>query len=166
MRARLAIIMVAIALVAAACGDSGSDTSAEASPTTEAPTTTEAATAPAPATTTEMGELAIAGNDLGDILVDGQGMTLYLFTNDAKDGTSSCSGGCIQAWPAVGEVTASDGVDEAKLGSITRADGTMQATYNDWPLYYFAGDSEVGDANGQGSGGVWFTVDAAGAATK
>ena len=169
MRARLAILMVAIALVAAACGTSGSDTSADTSTNTAAPTTTEAPAAPTtapPPELTDMGELAVASNDLGDILVDAQGMTVYLFTNDAKDGTSACSGSCIDAWPAVGEVTASDGVEEAKLGSITRDDGTVQATYNDWPLYYFAGDSEAGDANGQGSGGVWFTVDAAGTATK
>ncbi len=165
MRPRLAIIMMAIAVIAAACGDSGSDAEA---PSTEAPAATTAA--PPAATTAaesqmaDMGEVAIASNDLGEILVDGEGMTVYLFTNDAKDGTSACNDGCISAWPAVGEVMAGDGVDSAKLGSITRDDGTEQATYNDWPLYYFGGDAAAGDANGQGSGGVWFTLDSAGAA--
>jgi predicted lipoprotein with Yx(FWY)xxD motif len=157
---------MAMAVLAAACGDSGSDAEAAS---TEAPTATTAApaaaTTAAPSAMADMGEVAVASNALGDILVDGDGMTVYLFTNDAKDGTSACNDGCISAWPAVvGEVMAGDGVDSAKLGSITRDDGTEQATYNDWPLYYFGGDAAAGDANGQGSGGVWFTLDSAGVA--
>jgi predicted lipoprotein with Yx(FWY)xxD motif len=44
------------------------------------------------------------------------------------------------------------------LGTITRDDGTMQATYNGWPLYYYSGDAAPGDINGQGMEGLWFLV--------
>ena len=65
-----------------------------------------------------------------------------------------------------GEPTAGDGVDTAKLATITRDDGAVQVTYNGHPLYLFAGDTAAGQANGQGSGGVWFLVDAAGEAIE
>lgn len=35
-------------------------------------------------------------------------------------------------------------------------------SYNDWPLYYYAEDSEPGDTNGQGIGDIWFVVGADG----
>jgi predicted lipoprotein with Yx(FWY)xxD motif len=108
--------------------------------------------------------------NLGDILVDGKGMTLYLFTKDQVN-VSNCNGGCAAAWPplvvAAGQnPTAGDGVT-GKLDAITRTDGSRQVTYNGLPLYYFASDSKPGDTNGQGVGGVWFIVhptDAAAAA--
>lgn len=97
---------------------------------------------------------------LGNFLVDGKGMTLYLFTNDTP-GVSNCSGGCLQAWPPLlvdGDPAAGEGV-AGKLGVIVRADGSRQVTYNDMPLYYYAADSKPGDTTGQGVGGVWFVVE-------
>ncbi|WP_159621669.1 hypothetical protein [Ruania rhizosphaerae] len=104
------------------------------------------------------GTVATAETDLGTILVDGEGMTLYLFTND-EPGVSNCEGECIENWPALeGEPEAGDGVDAALLGSIERSDGTVQATYNDWPLYYWVQDSAPGDTTGQGVNDVWYVV--------
>jgi predicted lipoprotein with Yx(FWY)xxD motif len=124
---------------------------------TAAPTTAPT-TAPAAAAATVM-----VKNDpkLGDYLVDGKGMTLYMFTKDTP-GVSNCSGGCLTAWPplglpAPGDLVAGPGVT-GKLGFITRADGTKQVTYNDMPLYYWASDVKPGDVNGQGVGGVWYVV--------
>jgi predicted lipoprotein with Yx(FWY)xxD motif len=98
----------------------------------------------------------------GEALVDGEGRTLYLFTNDTQNaGTSACTGDCLVAWPPLltdGDPAAGGGVDEAMLGTITLPDGTTQVTYNGWPLYYYAEDTAAGDANGQGVGGVWFLV--------
>jgi predicted lipoprotein with Yx(FWY)xxD motif len=65
-----------------------------------------------------------------------------------------------------GEPQAGDGLDAAKVGTITRDDGTVQVTYNGHPLYVFAADTAPGQTNGQGSGGVWFLVDAAGEAIE
>jgi predicted lipoprotein with Yx(FWY)xxD motif len=107
--------------------------------------------------------VAAADSDLGTILVDGEGDTLYLFTSDTQGEPSTCVEGCASAWPALsGTVSAGDGVDESLIGTVTNADGTEQATYNDWPLYYYAQDTGPGDTNGQGVGGIWWVVDASG----
>jgi predicted lipoprotein with Yx(FWY)xxD motif len=52
--------------------------------------------------------------------------------------------------------------DGSLLGTIDRPDGSVQATYDGFPLYYFAGDAAPGDANGESVGGVWFIADPAG----
>lgn len=115
------------------------------------------------AVTLELGE-----SEVGEHLVDGDGNTVYLFTSD-EQGEPTCTGGCADNWPAVtadGEVDVGDGLDEGLVGSTAREDGTEQVTYNDWPLYYFSGDQQPGDVNGQGVGDVWFVVDAEGEAIE
>jgi predicted lipoprotein with Yx(FWY)xxD motif len=103
-------------------------------------------------------EVEVAETELGEILVDGEGMTLYVFTQDTP-GVSTCFDDCLVAWPPlVGEPTAGEGVDEAMLGTITRDDGTVQATYADWPLYFWFEDTEPGDVAGQGVNDVWYVV--------
>jgi len=97
--------------------------------------------------------------DLGSILTDSAGMTLYLFTND--DGTSTCYDACATNWPPLlvdGEPTAAADVPGA-LGTAQRSDGALQVTYDGSPLYYFHTDAAPGDANGQGVGGVWFVIE-------
>lgn len=135
--------------------------------TTEAPT--EAPTTAATEPTTGITISTSSSPNVSEpFLVDDQGRTLYVFTNDTPNsGTSACTGDCIAEWPAVvvsGPATAGAGVDAAMLGTIARGDGTMQATYNGWPLYYYAGDSVPGDMMGQAMGGVWFLVSASGTA--
>jgi predicted lipoprotein with Yx(FWY)xxD motif len=108
-----------------------------------------------------MAATVMLANDpkLGAFLVDGKGMSLYIFTKDTP-GVSNCSGKCLAAWPplvASGDLVAGPGVT-GKLGSITRDDGTKQVTYNDMPLYYWASDTKAGDMTGQGVGGVWFLM--------
>lgn len=106
--------------------------------------------------------LEVASTDDGDIVVDADGRTLYLFVPDER-GDSTCYDTCESNWPIVPAVTAvGDGVDASLLGSTTRTNGDVQATYNGWPLYYFAGDAAPGDANGQGLNDVWWLVDTAG----
>lgn len=107
----------------------------------------------------------LAKNDkLGSILVDDKGMTLYLFTKDTPN-TSVCYDKCAAAWPPLlttGAPMAGDGVDASKLGTTTRTDGSVQVTYNGWPLYYYAKDKAPGDVTGQDVGSVWYVVSAAG----
>ncbi|SEE60935.1 COG4315 family predicted lipoprotein [Ruania alba] len=99
-----------------------------------------------------------AETDLGTILVDGEGMTLYMFTND-EEGVSNCEGDCLEAWPALeGEPEAGEGIDTSLLGSLERSDGTVQASYNGWPLYYWVQDSAPGDTTGQGVNDVWYVL--------
>ena len=97
---------------------------------------------------------------LGTILTDASGRTLYLFTVDERN-KSNCLGGCALAWPpllTVGGPTADAGIADERLSSITRDDGSAQVTYNGWPLYYYAPDRGPGDARGQNSGSLWYVV--------
>ena len=96
---------------------------------------------------------------VGAFLADAKGMTIYLFTKDTTANGSVCEGDCATNWPPVSAegLSLPEGVP-GELGSIDRADGVKQATYNGIPLYLFAGDSAAGDINGEGVGGVWFVV--------
>lgn len=96
----------------------------------------------------------------GRILVDGSGRSLYLFSSDGKN-TSTCYGECAQRWPPVltsGRPSAGGGVAPNLLGTTKRQDGTLQVTYNGWPLYYYAEDRGPGDTAGQGVEDRWFLV--------
>jgi predicted lipoprotein with Yx(FWY)xxD motif len=98
---------------------------------------------------------------LGKILVDSKGMTLYLYSRDTK-GVSNCYNQCETNWPilrppASGAPTGSSDIG-GTLGVIDRTDGTKQVTYNDIPLYYWARDTAPGQTTGQAVGGVWWIL--------
>jgi len=102
----------------------------------------------------------VAQTPLGPILTDQANRTLYAFAKD-KDGASNCADSCIATWPALttsNKITAGTGTETPLLTKTTRTEGTTQAAYGDWPLYYYAGDTTPGDINGQGVDGVWFVV--------
>jgi predicted lipoprotein with Yx(FWY)xxD motif len=104
--------------------------------------------------------VAVSRSDLGDILVDDRGMTLYLFTED-DDGQSVCVDACAAAWPPLlVEVppVAGEDVDASLLDTIERDDGSTQVRYAGWPLYTWAQDQQPGDLTGQGVQEVWFVV--------
>jgi predicted lipoprotein with Yx(FWY)xxD motif len=149
--------LLATALLAAACGSSG--TSGGSS--TLAAGSTATGSAAALVITTKSGSA-------GTYLTDGSGRAVYLWTKDGMN-KSECSGACASAWPPVpasGTMTASGGAVSADLSSITRSDGSKQLTYDGHPLYYFSGDSGPGTTNGQGSDGFgakWWLVSTSGA---
>lgn len=101
--------------------------------------------------------------DLGTVLVDSQGLTLYDFHKD-KGSTSSCYGACAAAWPPLlteGNPQAQGPADRSMLGTTKRRDGTVQVTYNGWPLYTYAGDQAPGEANGNDIdqfGAEWYAL--------
>jgi predicted lipoprotein with Yx(FWY)xxD motif len=100
--------------------------------------------------------------ELGDFLVDTNGMTLYLFTVD-DPGVSNCYDGCAVAWPPLlveegVAPAAGDGIG-GELGLTERTDGGLQVTYNSWPLYFWINDQQPGDTLGQGIDDVWFVVE-------
>ena len=112
--------------------------------------------------------IGVAGTGLGDVLVDRQGRTLYLFERDS--GTmSACTGACAVNWPPLrvrGTPLAGSGVGPSDIGTTARPDGKSQLTYNGHPLYSFVNDKKSGDTNGEGInafGGSWFAVSPAGA---
>ncbi|MEV5908849.1 hypothetical protein DMH25_44585 [Streptomyces sp. WAC 01325] len=108
------------------------------------------------------GELTVATNaELGELLTDSDGMTLYRFDKDVADpAKSNCDGDCATKWPPVpaDDATAGVGIDKNKLGSVTRTDGTKQLTIDGWPAYRYAKDTKAGDVNGQGVGGTWYAL--------
>ena len=98
---------------------------------------------------------------LGAMLVAPSGMTLYKYTKDTA-GVSNCSGQCAVNWPpytvsGTEPLVAATGI-AGTLATITRADGTMQVTYNGVPLYYWVKDTKPGETTGQGVGKVWYVV--------
>lgn len=107
--------------------------------------------------------IKIESSALGDILVDGSGHALYLYTPDGANATSSkCDAGCQQAWPPVkGKPKAGAGVDASLIGTTTGS--SAQAIYAGHPLYYYAQDNSAGDVNGQGVGSIWYVLDSKGA---
>lgn len=109
----------------------------------------------------------VSNAGIGNILVDSQGRTLYLFSRDS--GTkSACSGPCAVNWPplqASGKPTVGNGATASMVSTTTRSDGTKQVTYNSHPLYRFSGDRQAGDTNGEGLnafGGTWYALSPAG----
>jgi predicted lipoprotein with Yx(FWY)xxD motif len=99
--------------------------------------------------------------EIGEILVDAEGMTLYMFDQDTQgEGASTCSGDCADAWPPLttdGSATGGDNVT-AEVGTFERSDGEVQVAANGWPLYYFAADESPGDMEGQGVNDVWWVL--------
>jgi predicted lipoprotein with Yx(FWY)xxD motif len=108
--------------------------------------------AAAPGSPSPSATISAGGSSLGQILVDGNGKTLYLFEADTST-QSTCSGACAQAWPPLtttGAPTAAGTVSPSLLGTTTRTDGTTQVTFNRHPLYYFVSDNQPGDTKGEG----------------
>ena len=167
-RTLLALVTACILLLAACSDDGGDDTASPAADdtATEAPaddaTETDDDDAAGDAT------VAVAESDLGEILVDAEGLTAYVFFSD-EGGESTCYDDCEAAWPPItvdGEPVAGDGVDDSLLGTTERTDGTTQVTYDGQPLYLYSADSAPGDTSGQGVNEVWFVVGPDGAAIE
>ena len=132
---------------AATDGDGATDDGQEQTDTEEDADETAAATT-----------VAVTSSDLGDILVDGDGRTLYMFVPD-EGGEPTCTGDCAELWPVLeGPATAGDGADASLLATATHPSGTTQVVYGGWPLYLFANDAGPGDVNGQGVNDVWFVL--------
>jgi predicted lipoprotein with Yx(FWY)xxD motif len=173
----LAVIAFAVlgALVIAGCGSSHNETTGES--TSEGNTESASAGAAyggggessnaASETGSAGGETTFVSTgkagDLGQVIVDSEGMTLYDFHKD-KGTTSSCYGQCEKYWPPMttsGEAKAKGSAQASMLGTTERKDGTMQVTYNGHPLYTFAEDKKPGEANGndfKAFGAQWYAL--------
>ncbi|MDP8903741.1 MAG: hypothetical protein M3N29_00235 [Chloroflexota bacterium] len=160
-RPGLQALALIAALVAAACT---TETGASPSPgITGSPTGTGPPATGAGAT--GAATVMLADSDLGRIVVDGQGMTLYGFVPDEASGEPTCYEQCAQNWPPLlveGDFEVGEGLDRADFSTATRTDGGTQLKIGEYPLYYFANDAAAGDTNGQGVGGNWFVIGADG----
>lgn len=111
--------------------------------------------------------LKLHSGSLGKFLTDNRGRTLYEFEKDSSR-RSACSGACAHNWPPVitsGKPSVGTGLKASKAGTISRANGSKQATYGGHPLYRFIGDSKAGQTNGQdisAFGAKWYVVAASG----
>lgn len=170
----VALLAAGLAIGAVACDDDGEDGDGDQTPVVtlpaaDTPADEEPAATEPEAAATEPGAtgatVALSEHpDLGSILADASGNTLYTFDGD-EAGVSNCTEGCAEIWPPFtldsGDPTAGEGVT-GELGVIQRADGSQQVTYDGRPLYHYSQDSAPGDANGQGVADVWFVVEVGG----
>lgn len=143
-----AIAAAALALLAGCGSDDDTESTSDDTETTEE----------AGAASSSDGAIVSTGDtELGEVLVDEAGLSLYGFTDDA-DGVPTCDDACADAWPPVIVDSAElpEGLDAATFSVAERSDGTFQLVAGEWPLYRFAGDAAPGDINGQDSGGTWF----------
>jgi predicted lipoprotein with Yx(FWY)xxD motif len=135
----IAAFLVAAVLLVAGCTSSGAS-----------PAPSSGAAAGTAGVTIGMASSA----SLGTFLIGPNGMALYTHAGDSAD-SSTCTGGCATAWPPLtttGQPTAGAGVT-GQLATLTRVDGTTQVTYGGLPLYYWQGDTKVGDVTGNGVNG-------------
>jgi predicted lipoprotein with Yx(FWY)xxD motif len=159
MRIRMVAVagIAAVTMGAAACSSTSSGTSAgNGTPASASASASGAAGSGAALKSATIGGVTVVTN--------AQGFTLYSFAPDTAT-SSKCTGGCAQYWPPVtGPVTAGQGVT-GTLGTITRSDGSKQATYDGHPLYTYVADTAPGQANGNNlnlNGGVWHEVTVSG----
>lgn len=162
-------LLAVVAIVFAGCGDSDSSSSGggyggKGGGGSSGDTTASSETKPASGDSGSSGIVSAAKvGDLGTILVTAKGMTLYDFHKD-KGGKSACYDACAGAWPPLlteGNPQAQGPADRSMLGTTKRKDGTVQVTYNGWPLYTYVGDQKPGEANGNDIdqfGGEWYAL--------
>ena len=160
-RARLRILL-ALPAAAAAAAALVACSSAGASPSPSPSSSSSSSSSPAAAATSTVKTATISGVT---VLTNSAGFTLYSFAPDTPT-TSKCNGTCAQNWPPLkGPVTAA-GVT-GTFGTITRSDGSVQATFGGHPLYTFAGDTAPGQNKGNGlnaAGGLWHEITTSGTA--
>jgi predicted lipoprotein with Yx(FWY)xxD motif len=170
MRSKLVLTggLVAAAFIAAACSTTTASgpygAPAPSAAPSAAPVVAPGASPAAPAASGT--GIMVGSTGLGQVLVDANGRTVYLFLADTGM-TSNCnSAACVQYWPPVvttGAPQAGTGVTPSLLGTTMRADGTTQVTYAGHPLYRFVSDQKAGDTTGQGVNGFGALLSPSGA---
>jgi predicted lipoprotein with Yx(FWY)xxD motif len=159
------LVITATALIAAACGSSGTSASTSGG--------TPPAAGKAPAAPAKVTINAKQIGKLGNILVTSTGLVLYMFVPD-KDKKVTCVSLCAATWPPVfvasgGTVTAGAGVQQSMIGTDPDPAGGKVVTYDGWPLYGYTGDQSPGQTTGQAvnvNGGLWYVINTAGQPVK
>ena len=150
----------ALAVFLSACASNSSSSAGNAyGGGAASPTTSSGSGAMASQPKTTM--LMIKKTKIGYVLANARGYTLYWYSRDVKGGRRpACTAQCLSTWPALtGQPAAVSGIKlNGILGTITRPGGIVQATYNGYPLYTFAGDSGPGKTRGNGISGVWHVI--------
>jgi predicted lipoprotein with Yx(FWY)xxD motif len=156
----MGLSLAAAAAVLAACGTNSSPTD---------PATSGPAASAIVQTNSGAGPVSIKKmrTSKGTVLVNADGFTLYWFAKDTAT-KSNCTGSCATYWqPVIGTAAAAAGTSlRHGFGTIKRANGQLQATYEGHPLYTYTGDTTAGQVNGNdlnASGGFWWAVTPSGA---
>jgi predicted lipoprotein with Yx(FWY)xxD motif len=175
----IAVLAIGVSVAAAGCGSGGDSTSGSYGGSGESASSGSRSYGSANGSTTTSSSTAASGEggaatvsvasapELGRILVDSKGFTLYDFHKD-KGTTSACYGPCAKAWPPLiteGVPQPSNGASSSMLGTTMRKDGTTQVTYAGHPLYTFVEDTKPGDAKGNdfsAFGAQWYALKASG----
>ena len=161
-----ALLLVPLALVAAACGSSSSNSAA----TSSTPASSSGAS-PSSSTGVALSTRTLPG--VGAVLVNAQGRTLYTFAPD-KASKVTCTGACAAIWPplktSAGQKAAtSGGVSGSLVSSDANPSGGQVVTYHGWPLYLYTADPTAGTDHGEGinsSGGFWYVISPSGTVIK
>jgi len=163
--------LLAAALIAAACSPTTGSANPYGAPAPSAAPSAAPVSVPSPPPSAPAATgtaINIGSTKLGKVLVDSNGLTVYLFLAD-KGNVSSCNtASCVQYWPPVlttGAPRAGSGLTASLLGTTARADGTTQVTYAGHPLYRFINDKAAGQVTGQGLnafGAAWYVVSPSG----
>jgi predicted lipoprotein with Yx(FWY)xxD motif len=156
----LAGLAAGVLLTATACSSAASTASSNVLGATSSAGLPDLSSPAASAMQSAMG-LAATVNKLCVFLVGPDGKTLYVFAKDTPD-QSNCTDQCATMWPPVtvpaGTKVTLPAQANFPVGTISRADGTTQVTYNHAPLYTYSGDTNPGDTNGNGLNGLWFVA--------
>jgi predicted lipoprotein with Yx(FWY)xxD motif len=159
---QLALVAGCVGALALTACSSGKKTGSTPPPPTppsssssSVPATTTAASTPSSTPAAAAVAISVGKTGKGQALVGPNGHVLYTYDPDTAT-SSSCSGECASSWPPlVGTPHPGPGLKADDFGTITRADGSKQVTYDHHPLYYFAKDKDGEDVYGDGVGGVW-----------
>ena len=157
------VAVAGVALVAAGCGSAGAGSAGSSSGYAPAP----APMSSSGAASARADTVATRRTGLGNVLVDSQGRTLYLFEKD-RGMTSACSGACASIWPPLTgtNAMAGAGLSAPKLNVAKQPGGSSDVTYAGHPLYTYVGDTKPGDTKGEGLnqfGAQWYAVSPNGA---
>ena len=145
-----------------ACGSSGgskSDSGADTTSTTKSEATSSTSAPGAEDT------IQLVDTSLGKVIAGADGKVLYLYKPDGTAEQSTVPSAILGAWPPVvvtSAPTVGTGLEQSKVSTGAQSDGAKWVRYNDHLLYGFTGDAAPGDTNGNGIGGIWFAVTAAG----
>ena len=146
-----------LVLLLTACGGSSSSSAPGSSGTTPTagPRPSGAVTRPAPGTLV----LIVEHSNLGWVLAEANGLVVYTYRGDTKNGSPTCTGACAALWPAVTGVPQVSPADTlpGQLGTVTMADGAKQITYNGYPLYTLKGARAL-STKGNGMEGKWHVI--------
>lgn len=118
-------------------------------------------------------KLRLRHTALGNILVNGEGLTVYAFTRDSRNHDRCATiSGCTDIWPLVttsGRPSLGAGVRRSLVRTIKLAGGARLLTYAGHPLYTYIASSGPGDISYVGVsqfGGRWLALTATGHTVK